>query len=227
MAPPEAARSTIAWLQAEIHAINAVRAPPVLDFLVARDGARASGADPRAAEELLVREGDGGVDVGLFLDDGVMAAAAGAGARGGTPRLLARSRLEGVTAATEGVSHFVYLATRLEEGRPMSLLELELQAEVDKFAVLLLRVWARRRRGRARASAALRRRLFERVRFLEHLDDDELHRYRTANRLAAGYARWLEQRFVDPGDREGLLRELRATYRLGTRAKAGYLASRG
>jgi hypothetical protein len=73
----------------------------------------------------------------------------------------------------------------------------------------------------------LRRRLFERVRFLEHLDGDELHRYRTANRLAAGYARWLEQRFVDPGDRDGLLRELRATYRLGTRAKAGYLASRG
>jgi hypothetical protein len=227
MAPPEAARSTIAWLQAEIHAINAVRAPPVLDFLVAREGARASGAEPRAAEELLVREADGGVDVGLFLDDGVMAAAASAGSRGGAPRLLARSRLEGVTAATEGVSHFVYLATRLEEGRPMSLLELELQAEVDKFAVLLLRVWARRGRGRARASAVLRRRLFERVRFLEHLDGDELHRYRTANRLAAGYARWLEQRFVDPGDRDGLLRELRATYRLGTRAKARYLASRG
>jgi MoxR-like ATPase len=125
------------------------------------------------------------------------------------------------------VSHFVYLATHVEEGRPMSLLELELQAEVDKFAVLLLRIWGRRRGRRARASAALRRRLFERVRYLDHLDRDELNRYRTANRLAAGYARWLERRFVDPGDRDGLLRELRATYRLGTRAKAGYLASRG
>ena len=75
-------------------------------------------------------------------------------------------------------------------------------------------------------SAGLRRRLFGEVRFLAHLDADERWRYRTANRLAAGYARWLEMRYVASGNREGLLRELRATYRRGGPEKPGYLASR-
>jgi hypothetical protein len=227
MAPPAPAAATLSFLQEEIQAMNAVRAPPVLDFLVERDGARASGAEPRAPEELLVRERDDGLDVGLFLDGEVLAAAAAAGSGRGTPRLLARAWLEGVTAAAEGISHFVYLATRAEEGRRMSLLELELQAEVDKFAVLLLQAWESPEPWRARLSAALRRRLFGEVRYLDHLDAEEVDRYRTANRLAAGYARWLERRFVRTGDREGLLRDLRETYRRGTAEKAGYLASRG
>ncbi len=227
MTPPAHAAATLSFLQEELHAINAVRAPPVLDFLVERERARRSGAEPRAPEELLLREGEGTLDVGLYLDDGVLLAAAGAGAHRGAPRLLARAWMEGVTAAAEGISHFVYVATRAEAGRPMSLLELEIQAEVDKFALLLLSPWARRRHRQARTSAALRRRLFERVRYLDHLDADELDRYRTANRLAGGYARWLEQRFVAPGDREGFLRELRETYRRGTADKPGYLASRG
>ncbi len=226
MVPPEPAAATIAFLQREIEAVNAVRAPPVLDFLVERDVARASGADPRAPEELLVRESEDGLDVGLFLDREVLAAAAAAGAGAGAPRLLLRPGREGVAAVVEGVSHFVYLATRAAAGRAMSLLELELQAEVDAFAVLLLRGWTRRRRVTARLSGALRRRLFGAVSYLPHLDPESLERYRTANRLAGRYARWLARRFVGPGDRDGLLRELRATYRRGNADKAAYLATR-
>ena len=226
MAPPAPAATTLAFLQEEIHAINAVRAPPVVEFLIEREGAVASGAGPMASEALLVREGGDWLDVGLFLDPGVLAAAAAAANRDGV-RMLARPMLEGITSAAEGISHFVYLSTRAEEGRRMSLLELELQAEVDKFAVLLLQLWTRGRQRLANLSEGLRRRLFEDVRFLPHLDAGEVERYRTANRLAAGYARWLEQRFVGPGDRDGFLRELRTTYRRGTAEKPGYLASRG
>ncbi len=224
MTPPEPAASALASLQEELHAINAVRAPPVLDFLVPREQARAAGAEPRASEELLVREDGDALDVGLFLDDGVLAAAATSRRRGGG--LPGRGHLEGVASAAEGVSHFVYLAVRAGADRPVSLLELEVQAEVDKFALFLLRGWRPGRRAPLRLSAALRRRLYERVRYLAHLAGDELVRYRTANRLAAGYARWLEARFVRPRDREGLLRELRVTYRRGGADKAGYLASR-
>ena len=225
MSPPEPAAATLAFLQAELQAINAVRAPPVLPFLVEREQALASGAVPRAPEELLVCEEEDGIDVGLFLDDGVLAAVAAAPHRAG-PRLLAGPWREGVLSAAEGVSHFVYLSTRAAEGRRLSLLELELQGEVDKFALLLLRAW---RRGGSRLGGlcrVLRRRLFEEVRFLAHLDATELDRYRTANRLAAGYARWLEGRYVAPRDRDGLLRELRETYRRGSADKAGYLGSR-
>jgi hypothetical protein len=163
------------------------------------------------------------VSLGLFLDDAVMAAAAGVDPHDPRPRLTARAALRALACAAEGVSHFVYLATRAAAGRPVSLLELEVQAEVDKFVLLVLHLW---RRGLRRTSRALRRRLFERVRYHAFLGDEELARYREANRLGGGYARWLEDRFVEDADLDGLLRELRRSYRLGAGEKLGYLGTR-
>ncbi len=217
------ARETLAFIQAELEAIYAIEAPRVQEFLVGREIARAAGRMPRAPEELLVIEEADGVTVGLFLDESVIAAAAGADPHDRRPRLTARAALAPLSFAAEGVSHFVYLATRAAAGRPVSLLELEVQAEVDKFAVLLLHLW---RRGLRRMSAALRRRLFERVRFHAHLGAEELARYRAANRLGGGYARWLEVRFVEDADIDGLLRELRLSYRLGGDEKLAHLGSR-
>ena len=137
---------------------------------------------------------------------------------------MKRGVLRPLVCATEGVSHFVYLSTRAAAGRPVSLLELEVQAEVDKFALLILHLW---RRGLRRMSPALRERLFERVRYHAHLGYDELSRYREANRLGGGYARFLEGRYVEDADLEGLLRELRRSYRLGAAEKLGYLGARG
>ncbi|HEX9289860.1 MAG TPA: hypothetical protein VF904_10070 [Anaeromyxobacteraceae bacterium] len=214
---------TIDFFQEELEAIYGVRAPRVIDFLVDRERARATAGDPRAPEELLVRESDEGLELGLFLDEEVVHAADAADPHDPRPLLTARAFLPRLACAAEGVSHFVYLATRAAAGRPVSLLELEVQAEVDKFALLVLHLW---RRGLRRSSSSLRRRLFERVRYHAHLDGDELERYRLANRLGGGYARWLEGRYVDEADVEGLLRDLRQSYRLGGGEKLGYLGSR-
>ncbi len=201
---------TVRALQARLQAIYGVEAPGAEGFLVGLEVAAAAGHAPRAAEELLVLEEADGLSLGLYLDERALAGAA-------------RGELGPLAQVAEGVSHFVYLATRAARGRQVSLLELEAQAEVDKFAVLLLALW---RRDRRRRSRALRRRLFERVRFLDHLEGDELARYREANRLGAGYARWLEGRYVEGADVEGLLRELRQSYRLGAGEKLGYLGAR-
>lgn len=214
---------TISFFQEELEAIYGVQAPRVMDFLVDREGARAAAGEPRAPEALLVREADGALELGLFLADEVVSAADSADPHDPRPLLAVPSSLPHLACAAEGVSHFVYLATRAAAGRPVSLLELEVQAEVDKFALLVLHLW---RRGLRRLSPALRRRLFERVRFHAHLDDDELERYRLANRLGGGYARFLEDRYVEGADVEGLLRELRASYRLGGGEKLGYLGAR-
>ncbi|HEY6104582.1 MAG TPA: hypothetical protein VIV59_01275 [Anaeromyxobacteraceae bacterium] len=219
-----AAPATLAYLQAEFEAIYGVEAPRVGDFLVGRDGARAAGAEPRGPEALLVLEEEDGLSLGLYLDEAVLRGAAAADTNHPRPQLTSRSRLPDVACAAEGVSHFVYLATRAGAGRPVSLLELEVQAEVDKFALFLLHLW---RRGLRRLSGALRRRLFERVGYRAWLGEEALERYRTANRLGGGYARWLEGRFVEEADAEGLLRELRASYRLGGGEKLGHLAARG
>jgi hypothetical protein len=214
---------TITYFQEELEAIYGVRAPSVVDFLVTREGVRAAGTEPRAPEALLVRESDGALELGLFLDDAVVSAADSADPHDPRPLLAVPSSLHHLACAAEGVSHFVYLSTRAAAGRPVSLLELEVQAEVDKFALLVLHLW---RRGLRRLSRALRRRLFERVRYHAHLDGTELERYRLANRLGGGYARFLEDRYVDDADVEGMLRELRASYRLGGGEKFGYLGAR-
>ncbi len=219
----ERARETLAFFQSELEAIYGVEAPRVHAFLLGRDAACAAGRAPRAPEELLVFEEEDGVALGLYLDDAVMEAAAGADPHNRRPRLFSRASLGPLACAAEGVSHFVYLATRAAAGRRVSLLELEVQAEVDKFAVLILHLW---RRGLRRMSGALRRRLFQLVRYHGHLRSEELSRYREANRLGGGYARWLEGRYVEGADIDGLLRELRASYRLGAGEKLAYLGSR-
>jgi hypothetical protein len=214
---------TLAFLQSELETIYGVSAPRVQDFLLGREGARAAGRTPRAPEELLVLEDEDGLALGLYLDDAVIAGADDADPHDRRPRLTARGAMAPVAYAAEGISHFVYLATRAAHGQRVSLLELEAQAEIDKFVLLVLHLW---RRGLRRLSPALRGRLFERVRFRAHLGGEELDRYREANRLGARYARWLEGRYVDEADIDGLLRELRATYRLGGREKLTYLGSR-
>jgi len=213
---------TLRFLQSELEAINAVRAPRVGRFLVGREESRAAYGAPLGPEALLVEERGGELRIGLWLDEGVRRALRRAGPDTG-PSLLGHSRLAGLACAAEGVSHFVYLSTRAAADRPVSLLELEVQAEVDVFALLLLHLW---RRGRRRLSPGLRRRLFQGIGWADRLDAEELARYRLANRLGAGYARWLEGRFVGPGDAEGLVRELRCTYRRGGGDKLAYLDAR-
>ena len=120
----------------------------------------------------------------------------------------------------EGVSHFLYLSRSAELDRPVSLLELEVQAEVDKFALLLLRAWSE---GRGAWAASLHSRLFDETALRPGLSAAETHRYGEANRLARAFcarllplcaARRLEQ----------LLQTLRYAYRLGASAKFQHLA---
>ncbi len=100
----------------------------------------------------------------------------------------------------------------------MSLLELETQAEVDKYAVTVF-LLARQLGGDY--PAQVHARLFDQVSFDARLQPDQYHRYRTAHRCAAHYCRRLEHRYVSRGHAriEALVRDLRRFYRLGSTAK--------
>lgn len=87
----------------------------------------------------------------------------------------------------EGVSHFVYVANRARQELPATQLELELQAEVDKFVLLVLEQLPYDR-GEA---LTVHSRLYERVRFLHEPGTELGERYRTANDLAARFVRRL------------------------------------
>jgi len=114
----------------------------------------------------------------------------------------------------------VYLANRAHQEREATQLELEMQAEVDKYVVLAASLATPRgpgdtRKLDVRSSAALRRRLYEKVSFSHEVGSELGERYRIANDLAHTFVRRLERDFVGAG-RFGEMREvLRRFYRMG------------
>ena len=168
-------------------------------------------------EELLLAEGADGAGVALYLDPGLLKRLENADPLGS----LTESNLADYCTALEGVSHFVYTTWRLHRGAPVSLLELETQAEVDKYAATVFLI-AHQQGGTY--PAQVHPRLFDRVSFDSRLEPEQYARYRTAHRCAANYCRRLERRFVQRGEAriEALLRELRKFYRLGSASKLAY-----
>jgi hypothetical protein len=148
-------------------------------------------------ETLLVRaSGDGSVEMMLELPT------------------LTRD-LDGVCQIIEGVSHFVYVATRASQDRPATALELEIQAEVDKYIVLAGDLESLD----VERSARLRERLYERVAYL-HVEQTELgERYRVANRAASRFLRRLEARYLTERRFGELRRELSAFFHVGQEDK--------
>jgi hypothetical protein len=170
-------------------------APAVDDFVEPADDAR---------EAVLVREADGELHLSVRLPRAL--------AEGGKPQSF-----DEVCQVVEGVSHFLYLAERARRELPTTQLELELQAEVDKYLV-----FAHGPRpfcpGRA---ARLRERLFGRVSYLHPEGTETGARYRFANDLAARFARWLEQRFARHGRFDQMRASLRRFYGAGQAEKIG------
>jgi len=137
---------------------------------------------------------------------------------------LTETNLADYCTALEGVSHFLYSTWRLERDAPVSLLELETQAEVDKYAATVFLIADQQGGG---YPAQVHARLFDRVGFDSRLAPEQHDRYRTAHRCAANFCRRLERRFVIRGKTqvEALVRELRKFYRLGSTAKLRYALS--
>ncbi|MET0405147.1 MAG: hypothetical protein ABW123_22215, partial [Cystobacter sp.] len=133
---------------------------------------------------------------------------------------LLKRELEGFCQLAEGVSHFLYLAHTAVQERTVSLLELEAQAEVDKFALCLLHRWGAGVRSWAEE---LRWRLFDRVSYLPRLTEEERWRYQEANRLSRNFCSRL-MGHVAARRLEGLLSDLRYAYRLGAEAKLRHFA---
>jgi hypothetical protein len=169
----------------------------------------------RPREQLLVAEADGEMNLALFVDPRALENLA---AHDPTHR-LGDHNLGDFLLAVEGVSHFIYAVYCAREERPVSQMELELQAEVDKYVTCLLTTDAA-----ANMSETLRRRLFEDAEYEPDLDAEERDRYRAANDNANRYAAWLESTYVAPGRIPQMLAELRRFYRQGLAAKLATIA---
>lgn len=169
-------------------------------------------------EQLFVATGDDELGLALFLDAALLR------------RLQARDPSVALTqdnvadcwAALEGVSHFLCVAHHATHDRPVSLLTLELQAEIDKYigSFLLLS-----RRDPQRFPVELHALLFRTAQVDPALAGARESLYRCASCYAARFCRRLE-----PGLRRsrsaggsGWLAELRRFYRMSDGAKLRHI----
>jgi hypothetical protein len=171
-------------------------------------------------EQLLVSQSADALEIALFLDARVL------------QRLTVANPLESLTeqnladylTAIEGVSHFVCVAWNASHDKSVSILELELQAEVDKFVSC---AWLLHEQGDGRFPRELHHTLFERVRIDRTLAGARAGLYRAATQHAARYcqalaAQWSERRRAVSLD---VLADLRRFYRLGMARKLTHIAS--
>ncbi|MEO1574193.1 MAG: hypothetical protein AAFU65_04455 [Pseudomonadota bacterium] len=194
-------------LQATLETLYDVRSPARVEEYLVDDPGTARALDPNGREnleKLLIREAPDTVDLSLYLAPDTLDRL-----RHDNPFVaLNESNLAAFCTVLEGVSHLTYAACNAAANKSITLLELELQAEVDKFAVasLLLRRQVRRPQHRA-----LMYRFFGRARFSQALNRRELERYAHASDAAGRFC----ARVMRPGrSARHRLADLRRFYRM-------------
>lgn len=171
---------------------------------------------PNTDESVLLKEDENGLALSVFLDAAMLRRLH----RDNPLKALRAGQLDDLCKVVEGISHFNYIVWRARQDQAVSLFELEMQAEVDKFVSTWLMALDQQDYELARR---LHGWLFDQVSFNPGLDPDQLERYRDANHFAARYCHGLRQRFNRDGNRGLRLDELRRFYRLSQTDKISHI----
>lgn len=170
-------------LQSALQAIYRINAPDIRPFLIDRAQLAALPFAPQhreADEWVLLRESGEHLDLAVFVADEHVTQLSAAQC----VQCLYREAFRPFCSAVEAVSHFLLLTERAKRQEPVRLLELEAQAEVDKYLTARLKI------GVPDPDLLLRR-LFRDVELAPNLTAEERDRYREAGRLAEAFCRML------------------------------------
>ncbi|MEM1262121.1 MAG: hypothetical protein AAGH76_06975 [Pseudomonadota bacterium] len=204
--------TVLASLQRRLEVIYGLDAGPDIGSFLIDAEARFDHADGNrtGAETVFVREADDEVQLAVYIDDDVLERLD----RADPFTSLADEGLNDLWLAIEGVSHFRYLTNRAYREFSVTLLELELQAEVDKFVTTW---WLAREQGYRGMHAGLWRRLFVDTDFVADLSAEEAERYVVANRYASYYCAALQ--LFSGASHDSAVADLRQFYRYDQSAK--------
>ncbi len=169
-----------------------------------------------AKEKLLIAEHAEGMDLSLYISEDVIAHIESAH----PIELLISGKHSEFCLILEGVSHFLYLVWNAKHYRQVTLFEMELQAEIDKF-IFLHAYYSDETENNN--SSGIRNWLFESHSYNDNLNNDELTRYEQANYYAGKYCMGLQQQFRLSGENKDLLNELRRFYRFSRADKLRYI----
>jgi hypothetical protein len=211
--------NTLASLQSALTEIyDLPGTPDVREFLITRTELGRFSATRASDEQLIVAEEGDTVSMALYIDAAVLERLGHSDPRAG----LTHENLADYLTAAEGVSHFVYVAWNSGHDKPVTLLELELQAEVDKY---VLCAWLLREQGAGRYPRELHRALFERARVDPVAAAGRIGLYHTASSYAARFCRHVGA--LLSRERHGVARdlvaELRRFYRWGNVRKLRHI----
>lgn len=174
--------------------------------------------NPHWEESLIVLKSSDGFRAAVYVDPDIIDAIKAIDI---TSVRLSDKNIQGICHAIEATSHFLYFISCVAHEREMSYLELELQAEIDKFALLsfcLLRDLDNPMFGHIIST------LFEKYTLVKGLAPEIEERYREASRFAARYCASLEERYVYPWfSGRKLLSELRKFYSLNHWSKISHI----
>lgn len=172
----------------------------------------------RADEQVLVAEEGDTLWVSVYLEPALLQRLAASNPF----EALHQGNIADYWTVLEGVSHFVYLVWNASHDRPVTMLELELQAEVDKYVASL---WLLREQNPGRFPAELHPLLFDRARVDDVLAGDRVGLYRQASSYAARYCRRLARTLRPAGSAAdaAAVTELRRFYRLGRERKLRHI----
>jgi len=192
----------------------------ITDFLVTdRALATVLGQDALLShtdETVLLSQDDDQLELSVFLDQHLLSRL---GQHDPFNELQAE-RLDDLWKVLEGISHFNYIAWSAAHDRSVTLLELEMQAEVDKYVSTWLLALSQET---CDFTHRLHGWLFDDVTFHPELQHDELERYRTATDFAGRFCHGLRRRMQR--DEPAAMDELRRFYRLSQSAKISHIVS--
>ncbi|OGQ44819.1 MAG: hypothetical protein A3H42_04155 [Deltaproteobacteria bacterium RIFCSPLOWO2_02_FULL_46_8] len=159
-----------------------------------------------AQEALFIKQTPGEMEIGLYVDEKILAHLQ----KYNPYQHFGSHNLNAFCVATEGVSHFLYLLRRAEMGQPVTQLELELQAEIDKYLMTVLLFYGQD----GKIPEFLFSSLFENFMWDKSLTEAETSRYKEANRLAMKFCFYLDNHFVRCAKWERLFDTARQFYHL-------------
>lgn len=157
------------------------------------------------------------VEIALYLDDRLIENLA----NNNPFESLNDGNLSDFCILIEGISHFVYYLWKTSQQLPITQLELELQAEVDKFVMFFCYI-------RSDADKAFTLKildlLFEDFSLLKDLSAEARGRYNTASTLAAKFCARLQKKFLSEKKMKDVICEIRNFYALNQEQKIRFIA---
>jgi hypothetical protein len=179
---------------------------------------RLSGSHTQASECLMLVQSEDALDLALYLDREILQRL-----EENDPRdQLNDANLADFCIALEGVSHFNYVALSAARERAVTLMELELQAEVDKYVAAWLLAGSHSLGDTP--SERLLVRMFDAYRLGRWLDVEAKERYRVASDFAGRYCASLERRFSEHNMTYEMLADVRCFYRQAQPGKVSHIA---